>query len=598
MLGDDALGTNGEAVQEPAGSDTTPERPSITYESLTFSDGTTVNLHPHDIVVFVGPNNAGKSEALRELEYHIGTRSKCTIIPNVKLRKVGTSSEVLELVERESQRTGSVSDNSIRLSGYGYTFETSAILNGWEHYLEQVRPFFCRRINTEHRITGSNSVASFEVLLEPASHPIQILYTDNQTEERISQYFKTAFDQDLIVFKVGGSSIPLLVGRRPLLQPDEDRTSSSYNQRLIASTVRLERQGDGMRSFATVVLHTLTAQSPSILLLDEPEAFLHPPQARLLGEFLAKERPKHAQLFIATHSPDVLTGLLNVAPANLRVVRIQRDGAVNRVKELDQEKAREISNDPLMKYSSVLSGLFHQRVVICESDADCLFYQALLAQPEVHDGPAPDVMFIHASGKHRMAALAEALRSVGVTVDVIADVDIMNEQRPFERTARALGINWDAVEPHWRSLKKAIEERKPWLDAKGVTKQIEAALAKVEEATEFPLEIKREIETALKKGSPWGAIKEAGDDAIPRGDPSKMMKILRRMCQQHGLWIVPVGELENFCKSIGNHGPKWVQTVIAERDLGKDPELAEARQFIKNVWSRVQASGGNETVSN
>ena len=66
-----------------------------------------------------------------------------------------------------------------------------------------------------------------------------------------------------------------------------------------------------MRSYASVILHLLAPITPSILLLDEPEAFLHPPQARLLGEIIAAERPSRAQLVVATHSPDVLHGLMN-----------------------------------------------------------------------------------------------------------------------------------------------------------------------------------------------------------------------------------------------------------------------------------------------
>ena len=57
-------------------SDTSPHKelasattdPAVTFESITFSDGTTISLEPTDIVVLVGPNNAGKSVALRELE--------------------------------------------------------------------------------------------------------------------------------------------------------------------------------------------------------------------------------------------------------------------------------------------------------------------------------------------------------------------------------------------------------------------------------------------------------------------------------------------------------------------------------------------------
>ena len=34
--------------------------PSVTFESITFSDGQTIQLDPTDVVVLVGPNNAGK----------------------------------------------------------------------------------------------------------------------------------------------------------------------------------------------------------------------------------------------------------------------------------------------------------------------------------------------------------------------------------------------------------------------------------------------------------------------------------------------------------------------------------------------------------
>lgn len=41
--------------------------PSLSFESITFSDGQTLNFDSDEIIVFVGPNNAGKSAALREL---------------------------------------------------------------------------------------------------------------------------------------------------------------------------------------------------------------------------------------------------------------------------------------------------------------------------------------------------------------------------------------------------------------------------------------------------------------------------------------------------------------------------------------------------
>ena len=59
-------------------------------------------------------------------------------------------------------------------------------------------------------------------------------------------------------------------------------------------------------------------------------------------------------------------------------MRIRREENVNLTRELDNELVREISRDPLMKYSAVMSGLFHKRVIICEGDSDCMFYSSLL----------------------------------------------------------------------------------------------------------------------------------------------------------------------------------------------------------------------------
>ena len=78
----------------------------------------------------------------------------------------------------------------------------------------------------------------------------------------------------------------------------------------------------------------------------------------------------------------------------LRVLRIERDANVNHVKELDNERAREISTDPLMKYSSVLSGVFYKRVIICEGDSDCTFYNSILHLSDICGKYYPDVSFL------------------------------------------------------------------------------------------------------------------------------------------------------------------------------------------------------------
>ena len=439
-------------------SDLTDKAPAITFESLTFSDGTTIALDPTDIVVFVGPNNAGKSVALRELNEHLDKTQDFTVVKSAERHTTGSPEDFGTFINKHLQITNRGS--SRHYSGHGVSFSMGGgtVEQMWPNGIGVFKPLFCMRIPTKTRITDSDPVNAIDVLNETASHPIQMLYSDDQLECRISGYFRQAFGEDLVVFHAGGRTIPLLVGKRPLPVQGEQFTSRAYSERLRSSTVPLEEQGDGMRSFASAILHLLSPITPSILLLDEPEAFLHPPQARLLGEVIAVEKSSHAQLFVATHSTDVLHGLINVASNNLQVLRMQRDGNVNRIKKLDKRLVKKISTDPLMKYSSVMSGVFHERVIICEADADCLFYGSLLDLPQVHGDRQPDVLFVHANGKSRMATLAEALVALDVPVDIVADIDVLNDLNVLKGIVNALYGDWTAMKPIATAVKKAIEE--------------------------------------------------------------------------------------------------------------------------------------------
>ena len=313
------------------------DRPRVTFQSVTFSDGTSVKLEPNDVIVLVGPNNSGKSLALRELESYVGGNPDSRVVRETAIRRVGTQESFEDFIRTNARVEAQSRGNGINIRGYGVNLNSGGNTIGqmWPRNIGPFRSLFCTRIPTETRITGSNPPNAIDPLKESPAHPIHLLY-DDRVEERLSEYFLRAFGQELILHRVGGSRSSLLVGDRPRPIGREDRVSATYLERLVASTIALDMQGDGMRSFASVILHLLAPVTPNILLLDEPEAFLHPPQAKLLGEIIATERSNQAQLFVATHSPDVLQGLIGVAPDHLRVLRMQRHGDVNHIKELDK----------------------------------------------------------------------------------------------------------------------------------------------------------------------------------------------------------------------------------------------------------------------
>ena len=557
---------------------------AVRVKNLLFSDGQTVSIGPSDVVVFVGPNNAGKSRALLDIQRHMSNNQAGTVVKMTDFSESGTAKDLESFVKEHAILEHSAGQSTYR--GYRFTLSSKQIRQRWGSNRSIFASLFCLQLSTGSRLRDSDPASGIAFRKEPANHPIHMLFLDAGLEARISQYFFRAFGAHLVVDRLGGKEVPLLVGEHIQTEGDETLLSPTYNERLLNATVPLQGQGDGMRSFASVILHLLAPITPSILLLDEPEVFLHPPQARILGEIIATKRQKRTQLFVATHSPDVLQGLLNVVEANhLRVIRIQREEDVNHIKELNRDRASEISKDPLTKYSSVLSGVFHERVIICESDSDCMFYSSLLDIPAVHLGPHPDVLFVHANGKHRIAIQVSALMELGVQVDVIVDMDILQDENDLKKLLETLGGNWEEAQTRVASVRTAIDQHKPWLTAGEVAKGIQKVLAHVPQEGEFPRLSRQKIDALFRKASPWDAIKDAGVDAIPKGQASSDFDSLKASLEAQGLWIVPVGELEGFCRKVGGHGPKWVQKVIETYHLANCDELKEARDFVRKVWS-------------
>jgi ABC-type transporter Mla maintaining outer membrane lipid asymmetry ATPase subunit MlaF len=568
-------------------------RPALVFKEVTFSDGATLAFADDEIVVFVGPNNAGKSATLREMEALVLRNGAHTVIKGATLHKTGNRDDLEAYLEKNSQKVSQSHD--LRYTGLGFDIHKSH-LQYFDNASDRhpVAPFFFTRLATENRITASNAAGAIALYQQPPNHPIHLLLMDEKLADRISAHFHHAFGKDLFPFRAGGGNFPLYVGRKPETAAGEDELSKSFVDKIREQAEPLESQGDGMRSFATVLLYVLVADTHSIQFLDEPEAFLHPPQARLLGELIARERKAKAQLFIATHSTDVLEGLITGGASKVRIVRLHRDGAVNRVKELSKEKTAAIANDTLARYSGVFGGIFYQHVVICESDSDCLFYSSLLNTKAVSGDQRADILFIHTSGKHRMGQLAETLRELDVPVSVIADVDLFSEESTFRTLLERLGGNWTQVQSRWRSLKTAVEERKPPLNAEQVSAMIRKELEGADGTKPFPKDKEQAIKRVFKTVSPWDNVKRSGRADLPQGQAVQHFDELLRSCAEIGLWVLPVGELEGFCRSIdGGHGPGFVEKVLEERNLETDRELAEARQFIRSVLGRARPFTNN-----
>ncbi len=450
--------------------------------------------------------------------------------------------------------------------------------------LQQLAPFFCRLLNADERLRAANPAPSIAITQEALAHPIHYLQKDDTIEKRISEQFRKAFGDDLIVHRNAGSQVPLYIGTRPIPQGSDDRVSASYLDEL-EKLPTLHSQGDGVRSFAGVLLNTSVGHE-SILLVDEPEAFLHPPQARLLGQMLVEDKQSDRQLFIATHSGDILKGVLNAGGNNVRVVRLRREGGVNVMRQLDNERISQLWNDPLLRYSDILDGIFHEKVVVTEGDADARFYSAVaesIIDTSEEIVKRPSIKFVHCGGKARIPVVVRALSAVDVSVIAVADFDVLNSDKPLKDIVEAANGDWSALRPKWKAVKDAIESKKPDLTSAEVKAQIGKILEGVTDAG-FPESAKTEINRIFKKSTPWANAKETGKAFVPSGDPSKIYDELMIGLKQQGVFVVEVGELEKFYRKEGNHGPAWVNAVLS-LNLAEDADLAEARAFVTEIMS-------------
>ena len=403
------------------------------------------------------------------------------------------------------------------------------------------------------------------------------MYRDSLLEEKASAVVKKAFKRDLVIHRSAGQEIPAYVGERPTLTDGEERISLSYVQKL-ERLDRLEVQGDGIRSFVSIIGRVITEERP-MQSIDEPEAFLHPPQARLIAEEIASCSAGR-QTFIATHSSNVLQGLLSHARDRVSIVRLTRNG---------QSKANYLSNadvstlwkEPILRFSNVLDGLFHEGVIVTEADADCRFYESF-ASTIVPSSDLPDIHDTYSGGKDRIAILVNSLSALRVPVASIVDFDVLNNDIPLRNIVEAHGGNWSLISADWSIVKKSVESSGAFVDGNRFRTEVEILVKSYGENSVVPKEVTREIKKLARNASPWDRAKDSGLAGITPGQATVTANRLLDILANIGIFVIPVGEMEGFCRSISGHGPRWVEELL-KRDIVTDPELETARNFTCRV---------------
>lgn len=112
-------------------------------------------------------------------------------------------------------------------------------------------------------------------------------------------------------------------------------TEAAYSAARRDLAIALDDSGTGIGQVLAILYIVLTSRSPQVILIDEPQSFLHPGAARKLIELL-KGQTQH-QYIVSTHSPTIIT-----AAQPKTIILITHDGTESHLEHLDGNDAEQL----------------------------------------------------------------------------------------------------------------------------------------------------------------------------------------------------------------------------------------------------------------
>lgn len=515
------------------------------------------------ITVFVGPNNSGKSKILTEIQQFCTSGNRNTnnvIIDSIELSSF--SDEILDKKVKgvtlkpnpgEAQHPGHIfvgkgpTRHQVNEAQFRQALQSPN--SQPTHTCQWFLAYNTLILNGSNRINLVNQQAAGN-LQGPAHTSFQLLFRDDEKRKEVRRIIHEAFGQYLVIDPTNLGQLNLRLSTVPPKDDTEERGIHAEAVEFHSKAMLINQASDGVKAFTGMVTEMI-AGDPSVLLMDEPEAFLHPSLSFKLGkEVSGIMSASDKRLFVATHSPNFVMGCIQSgAPVN--IVRLTYRNNVPTARILPNEDILKLMRNPLLRSTGVLSGLFYEFVIVTESDADRAFYQEINDRLLKHsDGRGiPNCLFLHAQNKQTVKTIIKPLRELGIPVAGIVDIDVLKEG----------GTVWSS-----------------FLDSGSIPELEREPLASLRQA------LKRKFEESGKNMKRDGGIQVLTED-----DQEALQNFFNKL-SDYGLFVVPNGELESWLKSLeaSGHGPNWLVEIFEK--MGEDPNSPD---YLKpsdgDVWNFI-----------
>lgn len=556
--------------------------PSVSIEKIKFNDETSIEFKSDDIVLLVGANNVGKSRTLKDLKDDLNDLSKPKVIVNEVIYKSSnfSSSQLKNYFEKNISRDSWGNYNVFIEENQSHCFNASSFtaITDERQFYKVLFSF----LSTENRLNITKPIM-FNTTVDNRSLIIMKgLESDSESIKILNEVLQMGFEKSIDSYEeyINGT-----ISKKYKIGKSEEIASAINSNRrdnlnLLKEMEDLDSQGDGIRS-AVAILASLIVNNHSLFLIDEPETFLHPPQARLIGKNIVA-LSKKKQCFISTHSIDFIKGVLEADSSRVKIIKIDRSENENKFNLVDNDSVAEIANDKNLRYTNILDGLFYDRLVLCENESDCKFYSAILENLDLTI--YQNTLFCAVGGKDQFKKVVPLLKKLNIQYSIISDIDLINNKYNLKQLVNS--IEFDCYNQIDARHTKFIEEFEKGMNSQVKTQQdIKTEINKMFNSDKYISdETVKTIKEILKNTSSFKLLKSGGKNILPQGECVILFNQLKDFLNEHKVFILECGEIERFVPEVSGHGNIWVEKTFAKYNDLNHSIYNEVKQFIKNVF--------------
>ena len=343
---------------------------------IRFASGSTMSapattFDTQTIVIFVGPNNSGKSLILREIEdWCSGINKPWKILNEVHVEFPKTLADARTLLDKyvaDPPEGQTVNPDHVYVAQYRFTqtephVEFQMSLPSFEKYVtqpaeQQLRSHFLKlytvRLDGRTRFALADPKPTGDLQSHPRNH-LWALFCDEDSRERVRKLTEEAFNLHFVIDPTAMSQFRIRMSGRPPSTRAEEQSLDATSREFHRKATLISELSDGVQAFTGLIAAVMSLPH-KIILIDEPEAFLHPPLAkRLGGDLAALATERDASLFVATHSADFLMGCLESNPSVV-IVRLTYENKIATSRYLPSTELRQLMLDPLLRSTGALS---------------------------------------------------------------------------------------------------------------------------------------------------------------------------------------------------------------------------------------------------